>query len=101
MTIGRRAVNLMRAFNIRHGIVGAELDAPSVRYGSAPQDGISSGRATAPQWDAALRNYYRLMGWDEAEGRPLPETLSRLGLDSITQDLWGKGESGKGNQGNQ
>ena len=28
MAVGRRAVNLARAFNLRHGI-GAELDAPS------------------------------------------------------------------------
>ena len=35
--VGLRAVNLMRAFNIRTGIT-RELDRPSERYGSTPID---------------------------------------------------------------
>jgi len=31
--------------------------------------------------------YYEKMGWDE-QGRPLPRTLSRLGLSEITPHLW-------------
>ncbi len=30
-----------------------------------------------------LREYYRLRGWDENTGVPLPETLSALGLDDL------------------
>jgi len=81
MMVGKRAVNLARVFNLRNGI-GAELDAPSVRYGSTPSDGIADGRGIMPHWDKMLRNYYSLMGWDES-GRPLPETLRSLGLEDI------------------
>jgi aldehyde:ferredoxin oxidoreductase len=63
MSIGKRAVNLARVFNIRHGI-GPELDAPSMRYGSTPLDGTGAGRGIMPHWDKMLANYYNLMGWD-------------------------------------
>jgi aldehyde:ferredoxin oxidoreductase len=87
MQVGRRAVNLARAFNLRHGI-RAELDAPSLRYGSTPLDGAAAGRGIMPHWDKMLRNYYSLMGWSE-QGIPLPETLRGLGLDAVVSDLWG------------
>ncbi|HJX12404.1 MAG TPA: aldehyde ferredoxin oxidoreductase C-terminal domain-containing protein [Dehalococcoidales bacterium] len=87
MTVGLRAVNLARAFNLRAGI-GAELDAPSPRYGSTPRDGLAAGRGIASHWDKMLRNYYKLMGWDEETGKPLPPTLTGLGLDDVIPQLW-------------
>jgi len=87
MLVGRRAVNLARAFNLQQGI-GPDLDAPSVRYGSTPLDGIRAGYGIAPHWDKMLRNYYKLMGWDEKTSKPLPETLKALGLDFIILQLW-------------
>ena len=85
MNVGRRAINLMRAFNLRHGI-SAELDAPSTRYGSTPVDGPVAGQSIIPHWGKMLANYYSLMGWDD-KGKPLPETLKGLGLESIIPDL--------------
>jgi aldehyde:ferredoxin oxidoreductase len=87
MAVGRRAVNLARAFNIRHGIKG-ELDAPSARYGSTLIDGPNVGKSIIPHLIKMLPNYYRLMGWDERSGTPLPETLSNLGLDFVVPQLW-------------
>ena len=87
MVVGRRAVNLARAFNLRQGI-GAELDAPSPRYGSTPLDGMAEGRGIMDKWDDMLHNYYNLMGWDEKTGKPLPETLRNLGLDYVIPHLW-------------
>jgi aldehyde:ferredoxin oxidoreductase len=81
MRVGKRAVNLARVFNLRHGIP-PELDRPSPRYGSTPVDGLAAGRGIMPHWDKMLQNYYRLMGWD-ATGRPRPETLKSLGLEDI------------------
>jgi aldehyde:ferredoxin oxidoreductase len=86
MAVGRRAVNLARAFNLRAGIP-AKLDAPSMRYGSTPLDGLAAGRGIMPHWDNMLRNYYNLMGWDET-GKPLPETLRNLGIDFVIPQLW-------------
>ena len=86
MTVGRRAVNLARVFNIRNGI-GAELDRPSPRYGSTPKDGVAEGESIMPHWEEMLCNYYKLMGWDEETGKPLPETLKELGLGSIASQV--------------
>ena len=87
MTVGRRAANLARSFNLRHGIT-ADLDAPSVRYGSTPLDGDRAGKGIMPHWDKMISNYYNLMGWDEKTSKPLPETLRRLGIDFVIPQLW-------------
>ncbi|MCW4021243.1 MAG: hypothetical protein NWF14_08460 [Candidatus Bathyarchaeota archaeon] len=85
--VGLRAVNLMRAFNIRAGITG-DLDRPSTRYGSTPVDGPSKGQSIMPHWDKMLENYYGLMGWDVETGKPLPETLRNLNLEYVIKDLF-------------
>ncbi len=84
--VGRRAINIARAFNLRNGI-GAELDRPSMRYGSTPLDGVAAGRGIAQHFDKMLHIYYNLMGWDE-QGRPLPQTLGDLSLDQVASHLW-------------
>jgi aldehyde:ferredoxin oxidoreductase len=86
MAVGRRAVNIMRVFNLRNGISG-DLDRPSPRYGSTPTDGPAAGQAIMPHWDAILAQYYQLMGWDP-QGQPTPETLASLGLDKVAADLY-------------
>jgi aldehyde:ferredoxin oxidoreductase len=85
MQIGRRAANLLRAFNLRHGVDPA-LDAPSRRYGSMPLDGPAAGVSVQPVWDEMLANYYRLLGWDE-RGVPTRETLEALGIGKVADDL--------------
>jgi aldehyde:ferredoxin oxidoreductase len=85
MAVGRRAVNIARVFNLRHGIA-ASLDRPSLRYGSSPLDGGAAGRGIMQHFDAMLANYYGLMGWS-AHGVPLPATLRELDLEDIIPDL--------------
>jgi aldehyde:ferredoxin oxidoreductase len=87
METGRRIDNLMKVFNVRHGI-SAELDTPSVRYGSTPADGPAAGKNIMEHWDEMRRNYYHHMGWDRETGKPLPETLTSLGLGDIISDIW-------------
>jgi aldehyde:ferredoxin oxidoreductase len=85
--VGLRAINLMRVFNVQVGIT-RELDRPSERYGSTPVDGPSKGISIQPHWDAMLDNYYRLLGWDVATGKPLKKTLKALGLEHVIADIW-------------
>jgi aldehyde:ferredoxin oxidoreductase len=85
MDVGRRAVNLLRAFNLRHGI-DPELDTPSRRYGSTPIDGPAAGVSIQPTWDEMLANYYQLLGWDK-RGVPTRETLEALGIGHVADDL--------------
>ena len=33
--------------------------------------------------------WYETVGYDRKTGKPLPETLHRLGLDGLARDLWG------------
>ena len=84
--VGLRAVNLMRAYNLRAGI-GAERDRPSARYGSTPVDGPHAGLGIMPHWEEMLGNYYALMGWHSETGIPLPETLRGLGIAHVMGDL--------------
>ncbi len=78
----------MRAFNLKRGIT-PDLEYPSQRYGSTPVDGPLAGRGIAPHWEAMRTEYYRLLGWDLVSGRPLPETLEKLGLPEVAAQLWG------------
>jgi aldehyde:ferredoxin oxidoreductase len=85
--VGFRVANLMRAFNIRHGVPVA-IEQPSPRWSSAPTDGPAHGISIAPHWEDMLDNYHHLMGWDKETGKPLPETLRASGLDFVVADLW-------------
>jgi aldehyde:ferredoxin oxidoreductase len=83
--LGRRIVNLLRIFNLNHGMdVGKER--PSVRYGSIPVDGPNKGTNILEKWDFMVKNYYTLMGWDPDTGVPLPETLEKLDLADIKME---------------
>jgi aldehyde:ferredoxin oxidoreductase len=86
--VGFRTINQLRVFNFRHGLT-KEVEAPSVRYGSPPVDGPAEGKYIMPHWEALRSNYYQQMGWDPDTGKPLLETLERLGLAHIFADLKG------------
>ena len=82
--IGRRIINQLRMFNIRHGL-RRENERPSARYGSVPVDGPAQGKDIMAQWELMLNNYYTLMGWDPQTGHPLPDTLETLGLGDLVE----------------
>lgn len=86
MAVGRRIINQLRLFNFRHGM-SREMERPSARYGSVPVDGPAVGKSIMPHWESIRRDYYTGMGWDSETGIPLPETLERLGLGTLTADL--------------
>ena len=85
-TLGRRIVNQLRVFNLRHGL-DIKAERPSTRYGSIPVDGPNKGVNIMEKWDWMVKNYYTLMGWDPQTGVPLPETLEKLDLKELIIDL--------------
>ncbi|MBI2916977.1 MAG: hypothetical protein HYY01_03200 [Chloroflexi bacterium] len=88
MQMGRRVVNLMRAYNIQCGL-GPAVEGPGPRYGSTPTDGAAQGKSIRPVWPDMVRNFHQLMGWDPATGKPTKETLTKLGLEEVIPTLWG------------
>ncbi|MBI4505743.1 MAG: aldehyde ferredoxin oxidoreductase C-terminal domain-containing protein, partial [Chloroflexi bacterium] len=90
LAIGRRIAHLFRAFNLRCGVHGPDLEKPSPRYWSTPVDGPVAGTDIKPHWDRMVARYYELVGWDRASGRPTPETLRQYGLEDVLRDLWGE-----------
>jgi aldehyde:ferredoxin oxidoreductase len=85
---GRRVAALFRAFNLRCGI-GPELEKPSKRYGSIPQDGPAKGQDVSQHWDEMVNIWYGILGYERASGKPKPETLRQLGLEHVAKELWG------------
>ncbi|MFC2013926.1 aldehyde ferredoxin oxidoreductase family protein [Chloroflexota bacterium] len=87
MQAGARTANLLRAFNVRCGLT-SDKDYPSPRYGSAPPDGMAQGQSIMPVWEEMLDIYYHEIGADKTTGKPLPETLEKLGLTFVVPHLW-------------
>ncbi|MFX1382349.1 MAG: aldehyde ferredoxin oxidoreductase C-terminal domain-containing protein [Promethearchaeota archaeon] len=83
--VGERVMNMMRAYNVKRGL-NREHNYPSPRLRSAPVDGPVKGKSIEPEFDKMLDIYYETLGWDK-DGKPLPETLKRLGLQKIAEDL--------------
>jgi aldehyde:ferredoxin oxidoreductase len=88
LEVGERRVNMMRAFNAREGIARDQDKLPAKFFDrplkGGPSDGIKVDKA---QFEAALQEYYRQCGWDEASGIPKRETLERLGLNWVADQL--------------
>lgn len=88
--VGKRAVNIMRAFNIRTGSF-SKPNRPSIRYGSTPLDGPGSKKSFVAHFDHMLQKYYKGMGWN-SKGIPLADTLIDLNLGWLVKDICNKTE---------
>lgn len=87
MKIGKRTVNRLRVINLLYGVT-PEIEMPSPRYGSAPVDGPAKGMRILDVFAQMRSRYWREMGWDEKEGKPLPETLNYFGLADMIPYIW-------------
>jgi aldehyde:ferredoxin oxidoreductase len=95
-TIGERIYNLERMFNVREGIT-REHDVLPPRIMKEPiPEGPSAGMYISyEELQIMLDEYYQARGWDIKTGIPKPETLKRLGLDSLLEEAWYKSCSKK------
>jgi aldehyde:ferredoxin oxidoreductase len=88
LTIGERASNLKRMYNVRLGQSRRDDTLPHrIREERLPDGGAGN---YLPPFEMMLDEYYAARGWN-AEGIPTPETLRRLGLDWTLPDLTGEG----------
>jgi aldehyde:ferredoxin oxidoreductase len=85
MRAGERRLNLMKAFNAREGLDGSCDELPP-RMFEPLRGGAGDGRSIDPDRHREARGeYYAMMGWDPASGRPLPGKLMELGLDWVVE----------------
>ncbi len=91
MLVGWRVEALARIHAALAGRV-PEGDRPPARWLEPIPEGPLRGERAVGSWEEyleALREFYRLRGYHEEYGVPLPETLERLGLG------WARGEAEK------
>ncbi len=84
---GERVYNLSKAFNVRNGFGRKDDRLPDrvfedkVLYG--PTEGKTLSRR---EFEEELDRYYDTRGWDE-DGVPMKNTLTRLNLDDVAEEL--------------
>ncbi len=93
MTVGRRRLNLLRAFNAREGL-GRDADRLPKRLYKTLTKGASKGDSfTEAEIEQAKSWYYALAGWDVQSGIPTSATLSDIGLEWVTPLLFGQSDT--------
>lgn len=86
LLVGRRRLNMLRAFNAREGLRKANDALPKKSF-MALKGGATDGvRVTEEEFERAREVYYRMAGWDD-EGVPAEGTLQEIGLDWVAQRL--------------
>jgi aldehyde:ferredoxin oxidoreductase len=82
LTIGMRIAVQKRLINLRRGLKRGDERLPSLAM--QPLTGGTEGHV--PDLDALLAGAYAEYGWDMQSGRPLPETLERMGFLAGRED---------------
>lgn len=88
--IGRRRLNLMRAYNAREGLTRDQDTLPKKVFRKALEGGRSDGIKLEEEEIAnAINQYYAMAGWDVNTGIPTRETLISAGLEWVADELYG------------
>ena len=92
---GERIVNIERAFNIREGVRRSDDTLPKRFREETLPEGASKG--TVFEQEPMLDEYYAERGWDQETGIPTRQTLERLGLGYVADELakWGRSPTQK------
>lgn len=88
LKVGERAMQLERAFNVRHGLKPEDDWTVPDRLVEAPPDGRAKGKAMKPYLESMVKEYHGLMGWDPKTGKPFQSVLKGVALDDVIKDLW-------------
>jgi len=87
MTVGERAFNLCRAFNVREGISRKDDVLPARLMEPLPE-GLYQGEAIPKgDFDRMLDYYYEFRGWNKETGIPTRKKLEELGLKYVADRL--------------
>ncbi len=86
--IADRVWNQEQAFNIRQGMSRKDDTIPEMYMKEPLNAGPLKGTLIEKEkFEAMLDDYYRLRGWDVGTGTPTRETLERLGLKDVADEL--------------
>jgi aldehyde:ferredoxin oxidoreductase len=81
LKVGERRLNMMRAFNARHGFTRKDDTLPRKFFKPLQGVGPTAGVAWKEEELERVKDvYYRLAGWDGATGNPSPKKLEELEL---------------------
>ncbi len=81
MEIGERIQTIKQAFNVKHGIEPMNNKLHDRAVGRPPQTrGANKGRTV--NIEKMMSDYWKQFGWDPSTGKPTPQTLSRLGIET-------------------
>ena len=89
LKVPRRAETLSRIYDaLDHLIPPLEDSIPKRWMESVPEGPLKGIKAFLDENDMkeAIREYYRIRGWDETYGVPLPEIVKELGLEWAVED---------------
>jgi len=86
MNAGERSVAMARVFNSREGFTIKDDKLPKRLFDPKP-DGPNAGEQifTEDEFNAAVKQYYEILGLDPASGRPLRGKLLELGLEWVEE----------------
>lgn len=88
LEVGKRRINLMRAFNAREGIAAEQDKLPEKFYTKPLVGGATDGwKLDKEQYHRALNEYYRQAGLDPKTGIPLRQTFESLELGWVADLL--------------
>jgi len=82
---GERIVNIERAFNTREGLRRSDDTLPRRFREEVLSEGASKG--TVFEQEPMLDEYYAERGWNQKTGVPTRQTLEKLGLKYVADDL--------------
>ncbi len=86
--VGKRRLNLMRAYNAREGLNRDNDTLPKKLFKVRMKGGVSDGiLLDEAEFQQSLVDYYDSAGWDQETGNPTKETLESIGLDWVAAEL--------------
>ncbi|MFC1967887.1 aldehyde ferredoxin oxidoreductase family protein [Chloroflexota bacterium] len=88
LEIAERVWNLEHAYNVRLGISRKDDTLPPRYFAEPLNAGPLKGYVIdKTKFERMLDDYYRFRGWDVETGTPTRETLERLGLSEVADEL--------------
>ncbi|MGJ3237201.1 MAG: aldehyde ferredoxin oxidoreductase family protein [Anaerolineae bacterium] len=88
IAIGKKRLNLMRAYNAREGIQRDQDTLPKKMFKKALKGGRSDGVIlTRDEFENGLDLYYQRANWDNTTGIPTRTALDEVGLSWVADEL--------------